>query len=265
MTSLMIKKLFLLRCAAVRAAAVLSLLCLSACAGVEVPEDFQYKEIYTRNFTLASWQKITNPKAPFKIYIEGDGFAFDAYGRPTANPTPRGKMIREVAFGDPAPNVVYLARPCQFVKDDPMCDVRYWTSARFSPAVIDSSCEAVGLIAGNRPVTLVGYSGGAMVAGLLSITCPVINLREVVTVAGNLDHVTWTRMEKLTPLNESMNLADYKEKFANVPQRHYVGARDDVVPYGITMRTVGDRRKVKVVAGASHHDGFQEIYPEIWN
>lgn len=50
-----------------------------------------------------------------KIYIEGDGRAFDIDGQPTSDPTPRGTMLREIAFGDTHPNVVYLGRPCQFV------------------------------------------------------------------------------------------------------------------------------------------------------
>ena len=66
-----------------------------------MPADFVYKEVETRNFTLASRQKVTNPAAPYKIYIEGDGYAFNA---------------REPAFDDDSPNVIYLARPCQYIK-----------------------------------------------------------------------------------------------------------------------------------------------------
>lgn len=65
---------------------------------------------------LASWQKITVSAAGYKIYIEGDGYAFDVRGRATSDPTPRGTLMRELAFGDDSPNVMYLARPCQYVK-----------------------------------------------------------------------------------------------------------------------------------------------------
>ncbi|MDD7312777.1 MAG: alpha/beta hydrolase, partial [bacterium] len=64
---------------------------------------------------MASWQKITHPTAPYKIYIEGDGHAFNAHGQPTGNPTPKGTLVRELAFGDNHENVIYLARPCQYV------------------------------------------------------------------------------------------------------------------------------------------------------
>ncbi|MBR2299926.1 MAG: hypothetical protein IJ870_05075 [Alphaproteobacteria bacterium] len=68
-------------------------------------------------FKIASWQKITDKNAPYKIYIEGDGFAFNAHGSPTTNPTPKNTFLRQIAFNDPSKNVVYLARPCQYVND----------------------------------------------------------------------------------------------------------------------------------------------------
>ncbi len=231
---------------------------------VQVPDEFEYKELPTKNFIIASWKKQTDPNADFKVYIEGDGNAFDAKGRPTNNPTPKGDFMRSLAFNDPSPNVIYLARPCQYTEDF-SCQQRFWTGARFSPFVIESECEAVAALSGPRPVTLIGYSGGGMVAGLLSLFCPIVRTKKVVTIAGNLDHLTWTRVENLTPLNESMNLADYKDAFAEVPQRHYVGTRDTVVPYNITMQVVADRSNVSVVSGAKHASGWEEIYPEIYN
>ena len=82
----------------------------AGCSGIKVPDDFAYKEIETRDFKLASWQKISEPDGVYKFYIEGDGHAFDSRGRPTADPTPQETMLRELAFGDPSPNVIYLAR-----------------------------------------------------------------------------------------------------------------------------------------------------------
>lgn len=83
----------------------------AGCSGIKVPDDFAYKEIETRDFKLASWQKISEPDGVYKFYIEGDGHAFDSRGRPTADPTPQGTMLRELAFGDPSPNVIYLGAP----------------------------------------------------------------------------------------------------------------------------------------------------------
>lgn len=52
----------------------------AGCSGIKVPDDFAYKEIETRDFKLASWQKISEPDGVYKFYIEGDGHAFDSRG-----------------------------------------------------------------------------------------------------------------------------------------------------------------------------------------
>lgn len=76
------------------------LLFLTNCSSITVPSDYGYQEVETRDFTIATWQKITNPQGVYKIYIEGDGYAFNAHGKPTQNPTPHGTLVRELAFGD---------------------------------------------------------------------------------------------------------------------------------------------------------------------
>ena len=124
---------------------VLFLLC--GCRGIVVPDSFRYKEIETGTYKLASWQKITNNTGPIRIYIEGDGYAFNHLGQPTTNPTPRGTFLREVAFNDSNPNVVYLARACQFV-DDKRCTQKDWTTGRFSQGIIDATTQAIKEISG---------------------------------------------------------------------------------------------------------------------
>ena len=121
-----------------------------------MPAEFVYKEVETRNFTLASWQKVTKPAAPYKIYIEGDGYAFNARGKATQDQTPRGTLVRELAFGDDSPNVIYFARPCQYIKS-PICSKRHWTTARFALEVINAEYEAIKNIADNNPVKTPDY------------------------------------------------------------------------------------------------------------
>ena len=98
-------------------------------------------------------------------------YAFNARGKATQDPTPHGTLVRELAFGDNSPNVIYLARPCQYVKS-PICSKRHWTTARFSPEVINAEYEAIKNIASNNPVILIGFSGGAQVAGLVTTANP---------------------------------------------------------------------------------------------
>ena len=236
---------------------------LSGCKSFVIPNEFVYKEIQTTTFRLASWQKITNPNGKFKVYIEGDGASFDAYGRATDNPTPRGTLLREIAFGDNSPNVIYLARPCQFVDDD-MCRQRHWTVARFAPEVINASFEAVKNCVGENEVVLVGFSGGAQVAGLISVAKKGLNVKRLISIGGNLDHLAWTEYYKLPSLVESLNLADYRDEYLSISQINYVGEDDDVVAPEIIFKFLDDDELVKVIKGATHNSGFEYIYPLIW-
>ncbi len=244
--------------------ALIVLFFLAGCTTIKAPADFVYKEINTRNFTLASWQKITEPSGVYKIYIEGDGYAFNAHGRATQDPTPRSTLVRELAFGEDSSNVIYLARPCQYVKS-PVCSKRHWTTARFAPEVINAEYAAVKQITGDNPVILIGFSGGAQIAGLIASAKPGLNVKKIITIAGNLDHLAWTQYHNLPPLNESMNLESYRKQFAQIPQIHYVGSDDKVMPPLLVREFVGNDDLVVEVDGASHNEGWEEIYQKVWN
>ena len=243
--------------------AIVLILLLTGCAAVKVPPEFVYREIQTRDFTLATWQKITDPDGVYKIYIEGDGHAFNARGRATNDPTPRGTLVRELAFGDPSPNVVYLSRPCQYVKSE-ICSKRHWTTARFAPEIINAEYDAVRQIAGNSPIILIGFSGGAQAAGLIAAAKPGLNVEEIITVAGNLDHLAWTQYQKVPPLNESLNLESYRKQFAEIPQTHYVGSNDKVIPPFLVKEFVGSGKRVIEVPNATHNSGWEpySYYPQ---
>lgn len=172
--------------------------------------------------------------------------------------------MRELAFGDDSPNVVYLARPCQYVKS-PICSKRHWTTARFAPEVINAEYEAIKQVAGDNPVILIGFSGGAQIAGLIASAKPGLNVKKIITIAGNLDHLAWTQYHNLPPLNESMNLESYRKQFAQIPQIHYVGSDDEVMPPALVRDFVGKNTRVFEVRGATHNSGWEEIYSQIRN
>lgn len=241
-----------------------ALLFLTNCSSITVPSDYVYKEVKTRNFTIATWQKITEPQGVYKIYIEGDGYAFNAHGKATQNPTPKGVLVRELAFGDNSPNVIYLSRPCQYVKS-PICSKRHWTTARFAPEVINAEYEVIKQIAENNPVILIGFSGGAQVAGLVATAKHGLNVKKIITIAGNLDHLAWTQYHNLPPLNESMNLESYRTQFAKLPQIHYVGSNDKVMPPVLAREFVGNDDLIVEVNGANHNEGWESIYNQVWS
>jgi len=237
---------------------------LIGCQSINIPSDFVYKEITTHNFNVATWQKITNPKAIYKVYIEGDGNAFNLRGKPTNNPTPRSLLVRELAFGDKNENVIYMARPCQYIQSQ-ICSKRHWTTARFSQEIVNAQYDALKQIVGNSSVVLIGFSGGAQIAGLISTAKSGLNIKKVITIAGNLDHLAWTQYHKLPPLNESLNLKNYQIRFKQIPQFHYVGSNDKVIPPDLVKNFVGNDDLVLEIKGATHNHGWRNIYNEIRN
>ena len=245
-------------------ALITTILLLCGCqTTLVVPQGYEYKEINTGTFRLASWQKMTDFSSPVKFYIEGDGHAFTSSGRVSSDPTPRGTTVREMAFGDSFPNVVYLARPCQFIKTA-NCNNKYWSTARFAPEVINSSAEAIRQVAGNRPVILIGYSGGAQVASLVAVLNPDIRTKKVITVAGNLDHKRWMEYHRLPQLTGSLSLADYRDAYLRIPQLHYAGEKDDILPPLLAREFIKNNDLVVEVKGASHGSGWNKIYPLVW-
>ena len=232
---------------------------LCGCQSIAVPPDFEYNEIQTSTFKLALWQKITQPNLPYKFYLEGDGAAFRADGSVSHNPTPRGVTLRQIAYGDTYPNVIYLARPCQYVNDT-LCEPKYWSTARFSDEVIRAEYEAIKAVSTTNPVTLIGFSGGAQVAGLLAVKYPDVKLQKLVTIAGNLDVKSWTDYHRIAPLSLSDDLAKYRIEYAKFNQVHYVGLQDENIVPQITENFVTDKTKIKYIKKASHNRGWEAAY-----
>ena len=240
----------------------LLLLVLAGCAHqmMEAPEGFLYEEIETKTYRLASWQKMTDKRAPVRIYIEGDGYSFNHNGQATGNPTPKGHFVRDLAFNDPNPNVVYLARPCQYVEDEQCTYSSFaWTTGRFSKAAVDSVGEAVETLAAGRPVVLIGYSGGAMISGLTLSRNPNIDVLKWITIAGVLNHKAWTTHHKVRPLVDSLDM----KAVPNVTQMHFVGERDSVVPPALVQQ-MAPEGTVYIVPNASHSAGYEAIYPQFY-
>lgn len=211
--------------------------------------EFVYVPIQTDDYQIATWQKITNPgDSHIHIYIEGDGNAFDAYGQPTDDPTPRGDLVRNLAMQDGASNVVYVARPCQFIMGQG-CSQYDWTYSRFSKKIIEAESDVIKKIAGDKKITLVGYSGGAMVSGLVIQQNPKLKIQKWITIAGVLNHKKWTEYFGDAALTGSMNLV----RLPDVPQIHYVGERDNVVPYELATGWAKES-DVKIVEDATHSD-----------
>ena len=55
-----------------------------------------------------------------------------------------------------------------------------------------------------------------------------------------------------------------RRKKLGIPQVHYVGSDDKVIPPHLVAEFVGNNRQVFNVEGATHNHGWEKIYHNIW-
>jgi dienelactone hydrolase len=221
---------------------------------------------------LTAYEKIQSPGQPLHVYIEGDGYAWVTRNRISGDPTPRRPVALELASKDLAPNVVYVARPCQYT---PMemnydCEEAYWTDKRFSEKAVNSMDQAVEWFkkkAQSPSIDLIGYSGGGAVATLIAARRQ--DVKSLRTVAGNLDPKGLNEYYHVSPLAAgSLDPMEAAGKVAGIPQYHFIGTNDKVVPAMIS----GNFSKksapstcvhIMTVNGADHVNGWTENWPQL--
>jgi hypothetical protein len=232
--------------------------------------NFKKTYIQTHKFNLASYQKISKPGADVNIYIEGDGSAWSGRYRLSKDPSPRYGTTMQLATLDPNPNVVYLARPCQYSPQDlkTVCDNKYWSLARYSQEVVKSLDIAISKIkqqSNSKRIHLIGYSGGGALAVL--ITAQRIDVASVRTVAGNLDLKTMDKIHDTTPLSESLDPLAIARKIRHIPQLHFVGGKDHIVPESVAQSFVKtaelDSSAVVVIKKARHNTQWDKNWQEL--
>lgn len=222
------------------------------------------EQIYqTENFKIYTLQKITDPKKPIRVYFEGDGKAFIRKHLVSANPTPTSYFLVKLLQRDDWPNIIYIARPCQYLEDD-KCDPKYWTNARFSNEIIDASNEVLQNFR-TQKLELIGYSGGAAIAKHIAVRNKnVLNFR---SIAGNLDHETFTKVHHVLPLDESAPDQDL-DRLANIPQIHFIGEKDVIIPPNVSqsyLEKLPQKNCVEIftVKNATHSKGWGERWQEL--
>ncbi|OQY24042.1 MAG: hypothetical protein B6I37_04105 [Desulfobacteraceae bacterium 4572_35.2] len=203
-----------------------------------------------------------------RVYIEGDGLAWRTRRHLSPHPTPVNPLALRLMLADPSADKLYIARPCQFVQGD-YCDPRFWSTDRYHQDVVAAVASVLSQFKqarGYDQVELVGYSGGATVA--LLVAAQRDDVLSVRTVSGNLDHVEFCRLHHVTALSGSLNPIDFTASLQSIPQLHFVGGQDSVVPIEIFNSYVGcfdDPQLVKseVVPGMGHREGWLEQWIEL--
>ena len=257
-------------------------LCLAACAVTPPTERAAHADsiaraaglqpllIETTMFDIHARLRAT-PGAPLLIiYIEGDGLAWRTRSEPSTDPTPLEPVALRLAATDDAPSVAWLARPCQFTGGEKArnCTKAWWTEARYGEPVIASlhaSIDTLKLKAGVTSLALAGYSGGGTVAALVAARRD--DIAWLKTVASPLDTDAFTTHHKVTPLTASLTPADHAARLSSLPQIHYVGGDDDIVPPVINQAIVASLAKkgcatLKILPGITHGKGWSEAWKE---
>ncbi|WP_421865293.1 alpha/beta hydrolase family protein [Parvibaculum sp.] len=255
------------------ALACMIFLSLAACAGAPEPAERQAKAdgiastagftgetIRTKRFDLHTRRRGTASGGLLIVYIEGDGFAWERRDRRSTDPTPINPVAMKMAAADPAPAIAYLARPCQFTGGETArnCTSDLWTTARYSEEAVAGMSEALDALkrkADASELALVGYSGGGTIAALLAARRT--DIVWIKTVASPLDTDAFTSVHQVTSLSASLNPADKAATLAALPQIHYAGEKDDIVPVAINRRylaRMGDTRcaELVVIPGMDH-------------
>ncbi|WP_322044087.1 alpha/beta hydrolase [Paraburkholderia sp. J67] len=229
------------------------------------------EQITTGDFVLTAFVRVTQSHAPIDVYIEGDGLAWVSRTEPSLDPTPLDPIGLALAAVDPAPNVAYIARPCQYT---PMalnsrCAITWWTDKRFSAEVVASMNEAVDQITARVPgqrVNLTGYSGGGAIAVLLAAQRRDIGLLR--TVAGNLDDEYVNALHHVSAMPGSLNPIDYATRVNLLAQVHFSGANDFVIPPEVARRFIGAEgstgcARVQIVPGMTHTGEWQKVWLQL--
>jgi len=217
---------------------------------------FLQKTYYQKTFNIFTLEKISDAAKPLHIYIEGDGFAYVNKFRPSIDPTPRSTFLLDLIARDNAANIVYIARPCQYV-DSAICEEKYWTLDRFSALAIRAISSVVDRYK-NYEIELFAYSGGAIIA----LHLPQKNIKNIRTIAGNLD------LEEFVKLHDISSLQTPKinyERLAKIPQTHFIGSRDKIIPlqiFNAYTKKLPSKNcvKIKVVPNASHNENWQQMW-----
>lgn len=259
------------------------LLLLGGCTAISTPIERQQtlqnlsaehnltiKLIQTTHFTLSSVVSGQCKDKAMRVYIEGDGLSWVSHSRLSDNPTPINPLAAKLMVIDPSGCKAYLARPCQYTRNE-KCSNAYWSSRRFSPEVIQSYQEALDQLKrtyGIHAFSLIGYSGGAAVTALTAAKRD--DISRLITVAGNLDTALWVKLQGLEPLDGSLNPADETANLENIPQIHFIGVNDTVMPKEIFLSYRDHFLKPNKIESiecdtCTHNSGWEKVWESFYH
>lgn len=219
----------------------------------------------SQSLTLLSAARLHSEALTF--YIEGDGSAWLAPEMPPEDPTPDQQLVFTLASLDSG-SPVYLARPCQYLTPEQLaqCSPRYWIQDKYAPAVVAALSEAIDQIkqqAGTRsPITLVGYSGGGVIAMLLSSYRS--DIKKIITIAAPLDLEYWADLMTVSRFSVTNPATLVKQQEHTLAQMHLAGWQDTTVPAKSYERLLQSLERQDLIRfyPHSHHCCWEAVWQQ---
>ncbi|MBD1138929.1 hypothetical protein IDH27_01195 [Pelagibacterales bacterium SAG-MED46] len=252
---------------------LLILILLNSCSTIDIDEkqdNFlslnkgQFSEnVYNMSeFDIFSVKKIINNNI-LTVYIEGDGQAWLDRFTPSLDPTPSDPVAFKLALEDNSENVIYLARPCQYIMSSD-CNKTVWTSLQYSETILETYKSILSELSKNyKEIHLVGYSGGAAIAIYLA-SIEDLKIKSIRTVAGNINPDEITLLLNLSGYKKSVNFYSIEDKIKDISQTHYYGTKDKVIPLELHLNFEERNLKNKCIkieqVSASHNKGWDDFW-----
>lgn len=191
------------------------------------------------------------------VFIEGDGRPWRAGGQVIAeNPTPQKTPMLDWMLQTQGPSL-YLGRPCYHQpRIEKPCNPLLWTYLRYSETVVAAMQTALSAWLQSQPqvsrVTLVGHSGGGVLALLLAERMP--SAHRVIAMAAPLDIDRWADLHGYGRLVGSINPTQLNQWRGDTRRYLLFGQDDAQVPASAFQQVARDipGARVMLLEGARH-------------
>lgn len=212
---------------------------------------------------LTLWRK-GREKLPVIVVVESDGLAYLDYNTPSPDPTPNDPygfwLAMYLASALPSYDVVYAARPCQFLdeKELPKCRPGLWLNDRFG-------AEAQALVSAAIPAELaprrkiyVGVSGGGVIAAHLALNAKDADM--LIGVAAPMSLNDWAEHHNVRTFADADDPAAHAKELKRIPTASFAGKNDTVVPAAFASTKYNP---VFVLPNATHANAAKMAAPRV--
>ncbi|WP_206617933.1 alpha/beta fold hydrolase [Hahella sp. KA22] len=210
------------------------------------------------------------------VVIEGDGLPWSRPWRISSDPTSPDPLMFDWYRQWPG-EALYIGRPCYFGarsgrvppapwdRENPPeaqpCFAYWYTHGRYSEAVVAAMAQALRMKAGDRPLLLLGHSGGGTLAMLLA--AQMSNVAAVMTLSGNLDVGAWTSEHNFSRLTGSLDPAVMPPLNRDVRQWHWGASEDRTVKPEWIEREATRQQATFQLGPAAKHSDWRLYWPQI--